>query len=506
MSQPATEATNSAKPLPGITSHMIFGPVIAFIVVWLASGWYWQSRDWNVASRLMLVYALGDRGTITIDGLQRQTGDLAFKDGHYYCDKAPGFSLLATPSYVIGKQVFGWPDHPLNQDGFAYWLADAWVTWCSSGLASAIIAAGICLILNKHGLNPYISLVCGISTIWASPMAVYATLAYGHQAASGLFVGATAILFCKHKSKNALWPVLAGLCCGLGVLTELAQAPLAIVIGLVGLSFGHGPAAKTRIGSLLFTGALPTALILMLYNFIAFGSAFDMGYFHHATQQFARVHSADNPLGLGSPDFSRLPQLLWGQYRGLCFYSPWVLLAPFGWFLMLRNRHYRLLVITLAGLLVPLWVNLSYPEWTGGWSTGPRLLTPALPWLGLASGYSLNDKWLRRLSPPLYLAGLILADLFLSVGGRISQDIARPLQDAILPIWLENRRPLIWPGELFARTHMEKLIISSTIDPRLVACGYLAIQFILVLTICLFARSWNKCQQRIVSTEKSPGT
>ena len=24
-------------------------------------------------------------------------------------------------------------------------------------------------------------------------------------------------------------------------------------------------------------------------------------------------------------------------------------------------------------------VNLSYPEWTGGWSTGPRLLVPLLP-------------------------------------------------------------------------------------------------------------------------------
>ena len=72
----------SLKPSDKITSVSWRGAMAVFLAVWLASGWFWQSRDWNVASRLMLVYALGDRGSLSIDGLQRQTGDLAFKDGH----------------------------------------------------------------------------------------------------------------------------------------------------------------------------------------------------------------------------------------------------------------------------------------------------------------------------------------------------------------------------------------------------------------------------------------
>ena len=35
---------------------------------------------------------------------------------------------------------------------------------------------------------------------------------------------------------------------------------------------------------------------------LAFGSPWDMGYFHHATAHFAKVHNRQNPLGLRMPD------------------------------------------------------------------------------------------------------------------------------------------------------------------------------------------------------------
>ena len=55
--------------------------------------------------------------------------------------------------------------------------------------------------------------------------------------------------------------------------------------------------------------AIPT-LILLGYNQLAFGSPWQMGYFHHATQQFAEVHNVGNPLGLALPEsfWSRLVQ------------------------------------------------------------------------------------------------------------------------------------------------------------------------------------------------------
>ena len=126
------------------------------------------------------------------------------------------------------------------------------------------------------------------------------------------------------------------------------------------------------------------ALVLALYNQAAFGSPLTLGYFHEDIQQFRDVHNAENPLGLRAPDFCHALPLLWGRYRGLLFYAPIVALAVPGWLLLLSKRYLGLAVVSLAACLAVYFVNLSYPEWTGGWSTGPRLLTPLLPFAMLA--------------------------------------------------------------------------------------------------------------------------
>ena len=53
--------------------------------------------------------AMVDRGTVTITGLDRQTGDKALFHGQYYSDKLPGYSLLAALPYFVAKRVFGLP-------------------------------------------------------------------------------------------------------------------------------------------------------------------------------------------------------------------------------------------------------------------------------------------------------------------------------------------------------------------------------------------------------------
>ena len=102
--------------------------VWVFLILLGSYAYFWQARDWNSASRLMLTYAVVDRGTISIDGLEDQTHDRALFRGRYYTDKLPGFSILATGPYVLAKLVFRLPDHPLKARGFAYWPADYWVT------------------------------------------------------------------------------------------------------------------------------------------------------------------------------------------------------------------------------------------------------------------------------------------------------------------------------------------------------------------------------------------
>src|SRR5690606_25724629 len=101
--------------------------------------------------------------------------------------------------------------------------------------------------------------------------------------------------------------------------------------------------------------------------------------FHHDTKIFADVHSKENPLGLGIPGATTSLALLWGRHRGLLFYAPIVVLVPLGLATLASRRQWGALVVASGVIAAVFLVNVSYPEWTGGWSTGPRLLVPLLP-------------------------------------------------------------------------------------------------------------------------------
>src|SRR5215218_8725908 len=95
-----------------------------FLILFGSYAYFWQARDWNSASRLMLTYALVDRGTVSISGLEDQTHDRAYVRGQFYTDKMPGYSLVAAVPYAAARVALRLPAHPLNVKGFALWPAD----------------------------------------------------------------------------------------------------------------------------------------------------------------------------------------------------------------------------------------------------------------------------------------------------------------------------------------------------------------------------------------------
>jgi hypothetical protein len=413
-----------------------------FLILLGSYAFFWHSRDWNTASRLMLTYALVDRGTVAISGLDQQTNDKARFQGQYYSDKLPGLPLLATVPYALGKLILRLPSHPLDRPAFKYWPADYWVTLGTSGVLTA--GTGFLLVswARELGCRPLRAVLIGLAYGLATPAYVYATLAYGHQASAFALLASFYLLWKRKRPHDSFRLFLAGFLAAYAAVIELQVGPVSAILGFFLLAQCLRGQRRPDALALFGVGATLPTLILLTYNALAFGSPWDMGYFHHATPQFAQVHNPDNPLGLVLPDsfWSRMIALLWGPYRGLAFYAPILLLSIPGWVVLIVRRCWDLAAVTLSVTVAVMLVNLCYPEWTGGWSTGPRLLLPLIPFAMLPvavllAGDSRSATVATGIALALALAGAALMFLFQSVGGRVPVGWQDPLAQFVWPLW-----------------------------------------------------------------------
>jgi len=457
-------------------------PAFGVFVILLASyAFFWHSRDWNTASRLMLTYAIVDRGTVTITGLDRQTGDKAFFQGQYYSDKLPGYPLLAALPYFVAKRVLGLPDHPLNEDAIRYWAADYWATLGTSGILTAWTAALLVIAARELGCRRWQAGLIGLAYGLSTPAYVYATLAYGHQASAFALFASFLLLWKKGRRLGSVRTFTAGMLAAYAAVIELQVGPVSAILGFYLLAQCLRRERRPDALAIFFIGALLPTLLLLIYNQLAFGSPWDMGYFHHATRQFAQVHNRDNPLGLTWPVWSKFVPLLWGRYRGLTFYAPILLLSVPGWVVLLIRTRWAVAIVSLLIVAVVILVNLSYPEWTGGWSTGPRLLVPLLPFAmlpvaGLLAGTTRLARVATIIAMALALTGGAEMLLFQAVGGRMPQFVSDPLRDAVWPLWTTGNPLPEWRyKERFCR-NLVTLIAPGTIarlDPRWQALQFL---------------------------------
>ena len=428
-----------------------------FVILLASYAFFWHGRDWNSASRMMLTYAMVDRGTLSIDGLETQTGDLARRDGHYYTEKNPGFSLLATIPYEIAKLTFRFPDHPLGVPGFAYWPADYWITLGTSGFMTAGAGAILTLLSLRLGCGPKRSALVGLAYGLATPAYAYGTLAYGHQPAAFCLLASFGLLWIGDGPRPWIQWLAAGVLAGYASVIEIQVGPVSAILAGYALALVLGK--QRPIGLLLgfALGALGPALILMTYNTLAFGAPWKMGYFFLILDRFKEVHSDANPLGLARPDWQRAGELLWGERRGLLRYAPILILTLPGLVALVARRAWGMAGVVVASMLAVFLVNLSYPEWTGGWTTGPRLLVPLLPFaiLPIAGLLVVGGRVASVLALVLAIAGAVVLLLFQGVGARVPDPIASPLIGAVWPLW-RGDTPL--PGWTFGRRFAVNLV------------------------------------------------
>ena len=312
--------------------------------------------------------------------------------------------LLATVPYAIARLVLRLPSHPLDQAAFPYWAADYWATLGTSGLFTAGTAVLLVLWARELGCSARKACLIGLAYGLATPAYVYATLAYGHQAVRICPVRVVFPPVEKETPARLIPSVPRRLP---GGLRGRDRASGRAGVGDPGfLPAGPVPARRPAPrcpGALRGRGARPDpdpadlqpARLRIALGHGLFSSRDTAVRRRPQRRQSPRPESS--PIGSGKSSLA----LLWGRYRGLTFYAPILLLTVPGWVVLIVRRHWDLAVVTFSVVIAVVLVNLFYPEWTGGWSTGPRLLVPLITVRDAARGrppggrFTLGTTWPR---------------------------------------------------------------------------------------------------------------
>ncbi len=462
--QAAAYATAMVSEGWGRWARTFFTPTgwTLFLMIFLSTIYIFPRwADWNQNSRLDLVLALVEQGTLQIDAFVENTGDYARVNGHYYSDKAPGLAFAAVPVYATLHRILVAPlAEPITGvlerspafratlnpagTGVSPWkvrfaIAQVVLSALMVALPSAAIAFGLHGFLrHRFGAHPVTWLV-PLAYGLATPAFAYANLFVAHQFVAALLMAAFALAWgIRQGWLGEGWWVPLGVLLAYAVVSEYPAVLIAGAIALYGLGgWRAGVPIIARRTLRLAAGGIPPLLLAAWHNAVAFGSPFELGYTYSALWQ--EVHR-QGFFSLRGPSLEALWGITFSPYRGLFFRSPFLLLGFFGFWQMLREPVWR-----AEGWLAA-WVTLSFVTfnassvmWDGGFAVGPRYLLPMVPFLALAAGFAVptlmrhRAGWLAVGLLGLWSLGMVMLESL--AGQQFPQYQRFPLVEYVWPRW-----------------------------------------------------------------------
>jgi len=235
---------------------------------------------------------------------------------------------------------------------------------------------------------------------------------------------------------DLLQGIFVGVTAGWATVTEFTAAPAAAIVVSLALAYAwpSGRRRMFRVATGVMIGASPCLAVLLIYNAVAFGSPFKLGYAISAQQGWPLMKQG--LMGVTYPKVYVLREILVGRYRGLLLLAPIVAAAPFGLWLLWKQGKARgsVLAVTAIALYYVL-LNASYAVWDGGWSYGPRHLSPALPFLCLPVALLwTRSSWLfRSLLAVLAVYGVLVSLVAVSTNTMPPVNVKSPVQDLLWP-------------------------------------------------------------------------
>ncbi len=385
------------------------GPLLLFVSLLVPFAYFNHSDGWNQGARLAELHAIVLQGTLQIDAYHEVTGDKALIDGHYYSEKGPGIVLLALPAFtatVLAQRARG-----IDPDSPEGWRVSQWIATAGSvGVVAALGGVAFFALLAPR-LGTPIALVSTYAVFLGALTFPYATAMFAHAGTIGLL---SIALWAAVGTHTPRCDYVAGLCAGLAVASEY---PAIIPCTALFLFLVHADPPRACRFAL---GAAPAAALIIANNYAISGSPFRVSY--GANPAFPRITSS-HAFGFSLPDPAAVRGLLWGEYRGLFFWCPALLMAIPGQVALFRAQPSLAWIIVMVVGLILLQVS-SFYSWFGGYSVGPRYLSPALPFLGVAAAYGIK-RW-PVVGVPLSVLSVLMMALVTSVAIDPPEDVQTP--------------------------------------------------------------------------------
>ena len=427
--------------------------------LFVSYAYFYEAGGWNQNSRFALIRAILERHTLQIDAYQLHTGDRALWRDHYYTDKAPGASLLALGPVQAARLVSRAAGvDPASFPGIAWTSYVAAVV--TSGFFTVVAALCVFWLSLRWGASTAAALFAATAYGVSSPAWAYATLFMGHGQTAGclMIAFAAADALGNGTDGGEVDPAqtgrlgwIIGLAGGWAVVTEFPAAIPAILIGLLAIARlkpsafdlaeadpdaleGSRRVAARGVFALILRiagGIVIAAIPLLIYNALAFGSPFHIGY--SSEEGFKELHTGF--FGITYPRLSTLYELLFGSYRGLLPVSPLMAAAPVGLALLARNHRLGPALVAGGVGAYYLLLNASYFFWEGGWAFGPRQMTAALPFiaLGLAPLWDVGRQAGRGLLLAGWIWGTAMTLIAVSTTPQPPASIKAPMSELLWP-------------------------------------------------------------------------
>ena len=371
-------------------------------------------------SRLDLLRALVERGTLEIDAYHDNTPDKAYKGGHFYSDKAPGTALLCLPSFAMAS--FCARALHVPPGGEREWLFLSWFTTATSIAVIGSLGAVCCFRLLCRMVDRRSAFVTTMGVFLGSAPFPYATMLHSHAITIAILFTMLRVELITPHSLGAASHGLLGFLAGLCICCEYSSG--LVVLGVVTILRKRSVTEWLAVGF----GALRPLLLIPLYHASCFGEPLGLAYYYDSV-------FLQNQKGLCGvtfvPNLDHLYTLLLSPARGFLFWSPLFLLSGLGCGISLSqgNRYYTVLYLVSVVHVLAL---SSYWDPYAGLSIGARYLSPIVPLLTLPTAFGMSR--FPRLGLTLTTVSVLLTGLGTAVNAQVSGSVGCPLTEYHLPM------------------------------------------------------------------------